>query len=88
MAFLSFPVYFSEDDFEEKENLGLAIKTTEGVVSINTQQIVAYNEMDNKHTMTRLSNGDCFECPLGLEEFENILSTVENIVDLSAISQN
>jgi len=88
MAFLVFPIYFCDDDYEEKENLKVKVEMTEGVISINTQQITSYNEMDNKNTSVRMANGDCFECPLGIDEFEGILCEVESIFDLSKVTKN
>jgi hypothetical protein len=90
MAFLNFPVYFtdSDEDAEKLENLGLKPTTTEGEIVINTNMICAYNEMDNGMVMVRLANGDCVEAPIDIDTFEEVLSQVEHIIDLKQISQN
>lgn len=88
MAFIKFPIYFCDDDFEKKEDLGLKIEHTQGKISINTQQICAYNEMDNKNILIRMSNGDAYECPLTIDSFEDLLLEVDSIYQLSELSPN
>ena len=88
MAFISFPIFFSEDDFEKREELGLNIKQDKCYISVNTQQIVAYNKMDNENILIRMSNGDAYECPLKFDDFEDLIIEVDNIIDLSAVGKN
>jgi hypothetical protein len=86
MAFLSFPIYFIESDFEEEKiNLGFKPTRTKGQVNINTFQICAYNSNDNGNTMARMSNGDVFEIPITIDGFESILSKTEVLIDLANV---
>lgn len=85
MAYLKFPIYFIEDDFEKKENLGLKAETKEGEISINTQMICAFNEMDNKNVLVRMASGECYEIPLTIDAFEDLLAEVDSIFDLKEI---
>jgi hypothetical protein len=88
MAFISIPIIFAEDDFEKKETLGLKIKNEVFPITINTKMIVAYNEMDNGNTLVRMANGDAYESTIDIDTFEDVLSAVENIIDIKAISKN
>jgi hypothetical protein len=92
MPFIKIPVVFtdSEEDIEKMENLGLKPKITEtdGEISVNTNHICAYNEMDTGETMIRLSNGDCISIPLEIEDFEEILGQVESIIEIPMVSPN
>ena len=88
MSFLQFPIIYSEDDFEHKEDLNLPIEKYEGVITVNTNAICAYNEMTNGNTMLRMANGDAYECPISINAFEAILSESEVIVDLTKIGEN
>lgn len=85
MAYLKFPIYFCEDDFEKKENLGLKVEHTQGEICINTQMICAYNAMDNGNVLVRSANGDCYEIPMDIESFENLLAEVDSIFDLKDV---
>lgn len=85
MAYLKFPIYFIEDDFEKKENLGLKAEKTEGEISINTQMICAYNAMDNGNVLVRMASGECYEIPLDIDSFENLLADVDSLIDLKEI---
>jgi hypothetical protein len=84
MAFLKFPIKWAEDDFETKEACGLPVNHTIGDITINTQQICAYNAMDNGSTLVRMANGDAYECPIDIEEFEDILLEVDSIIKIEA----
>jgi len=89
MPFLRFPVYFSDEEDEEKmQNLGLDPDKKEGEIVINTHLICAYNEMDNGLVMVRLANGDCVEVPIDIDTFEEVLSATESVFNLSEFSQN
>ena len=89
MAFLTFPMKWAEDDFETKEACGLPINHTIGEITVNTQQICAYHDMDNGCTMVRMANGDAYECPIALDEFEVLLSKIDTLVKIDAtISSN
>ncbi len=88
MAFLQFPILFSDDDYEKKENLGLKPTITQAIITINTNAMCAYNEMDNGHTLARMANGECYEIPLSLDYFEKILGGSEAIFDLANIADN
>jgi len=89
MSFIQLPIMFVEDDYEKKEDLGLSPKSIKDIITINTQQICAYNEMENKNTLVRMANGDAYEVPLLLETFEELLSETEVIIDLTQlVSEN
>jgi competence transcription factor ComK len=88
MPFIKFPIFFAEDEFEKKENLGLAVNHTQGMISINTRQIIGYNAMDNGNTLLRMSNGDAYEIPLNEEEFEDLLTETEILVSMSELNEN
>jgi len=88
MSFLRIPVYFVEGDEEKAENLGLDPEMKEGEIVINTKLLCGYNKMDNGNTMLRLANGDCVEAPIDIDVFEDILSEVDSIYELPAVSPN
>ena len=85
MAFIQFPIMFVEDDYEKKVDLGLSPESTKDIITVNTQQICAYNEMDNKNTLVRMANGDAYEVPLLISTFEELLSETEVIIDLTKL---
>lgn len=85
MAFLKFPVFFCDDDLEKKENLGLKTETTQGEICINTQMLCAYNEMDNGNTLARMASGECYEIPMDIDTFEDLLAEVDSIFDLKDV---
>ena len=88
MAFLKFPMLFSEDDYEKKETLGLETTLEEGIITINTKQICTYNEMENENVLVRMANGDACELPISEEDFEVLLLEIESIFDLSKVTEN
>jgi len=88
MAFLKIPITFIEGDAEAMENLGLTPQESTGMITINTNLVCAYNQMDNGQTMIRMANGDCAPIPMSEEEFEKLLSEVELIVKLSDVYEN
>jgi hypothetical protein len=88
MAFIAFPIYFSKDDDELREDLGLKPRKTEGKITINTQSICAYNETDYGYVLVRMASGECYEVPLRLKEFEDLLFKTEILVSLQAIKEN
>lgn len=88
MAFLTIKIIFAEDDFEQKENLGLEVHHSQGNMTINTCMIVGYNEMDNGNTLVRMANGDAYETAMGVDTFENRLKEVDLIIRFSEINEN
>jgi len=88
MAFLKFPILFTADDYEQKINLGLKTTTTKCVININTASICAYNEMDNENVLVRMENGECYEIPLKLKNFEKLLKEIESLIELTSIGGN
>jgi len=88
MALLRFPILFTEEEYEKAENLGLDPKTKKGWVVINTVTICAYNEMDNGNVLVRMANGECYEIPLLVKDFEKILKDIESMVELTTIGGN
>lgn len=91
MAYLKFPIMFTDDTDEDEEklhNLGLKNNQYEGTININTNMICAYNEMSNKNTLVRMANGDAYEVPLKEEDFEALLEEIENIIDLATLVSN
>jgi hypothetical protein len=88
MAFLQFPIYFAEDTFEAKENLGLPVEQNEGIMTINTQCICGYNESDDGDIMCRMANGDCWRLPLKRKDFESILFRSEMLITITALKEN
>jgi len=88
MAFIQFPILFTTDDYEQKINLGLSATTTKCVININTASICAYNQMDNKNVLVRMANGECYEVPLTIKDFENLLKEIESLIELTSIGGN
>lgn len=89
MAFLSLKIYFSDDDWEEKENLKVPIKRRIDVMVINTNHICSYCSNDSTQcAMLRMANGEIYETTIPFDEFEDILSSVESIFDLTKIIEN
>ena len=88
MSFIKFPVFFTEDDFEFKESLGLDVDKTEGEIVINTTAMCGYNENDNGNIMCRMANGDTWELPLKLKDFESLLYKSEALIHLTVLKDN
>jgi len=89
MAFLQFPVFFSEEDYDKKEELGLPCTKEPGIMTINTNLICGYNENSNtKNTMLRMASGDVIECPLKITEFEKHLSKIELLITVNSLTEN
>jgi len=88
MSFLKFPILFTADDYEQKANLGLKVTTAQCMININTTAICAYNEMDNKNVLVRMANGECYEVPLTIKDFENLLKEIESLIELTSIGGN
>lgn len=89
MAFLSLKIYFSDDDWEEKENLKVPVKRRVDIMVVNTNHICSYCSNDSSgSTMLRMSNGEIYETTIPFDEFEDILSSVESIFDLTKIIEN
>lgn len=88
MTFIKFPVFFTEDQSEFKSELGLDLAKEKGEITINTNALCAYNENDNGHVMLRMSNGDCWELPMKMKEFEKILHKGEAMIQLINVENN
>lgn len=88
MAFITLPIYFSEDDYEAKENLNLPIDRNESDITINTNQICAYHANDSGNLMIRMSNGEIYESPVPIEDFIEALNEVDEMSIISRVSNN
>jgi hypothetical protein len=88
MPFFPVPIFFAEDDFETKESCGLPVEHTVDEIFLNTNHIVAFNHMDNGHTLIRMVTGESYECLLGIDVFEDQVSAVEHVVRLTDIGTN
>lgn len=91
MAYIKFPILFAKDEDEKWESMGIKPKNSEddmnpGEIYINTLQICAFNEMDNGDVLVRMSNGECYQLPVDIEEFADIV--VDLIVEFPLVSNN
>ena len=90
MAYIKFPIIFAKDEDEKWESLGLTPpkgnKEEPGEMYINTLQICGFNEMDNGDVLVRMSNGECYQLPVDIEEFADIV--VDLIVEFPLVSEN
>ena len=83
MAMLKFPVYLIDEEEDEKnKNLGITKEPTTGEITVNTNSICVYREVENGNVYCELANGSVVEIPISLEEFENILGECEMIINL------
>jgi hypothetical protein len=75
--------------FVEDDDLLGKSKGEEADITVNTNHICAYNEgKTNDITMLRMANGECYPCPLNIQEFEEFLSKTENIIAIKQVSEN
>lgn len=88
MAFITLPIYFSEDDYEAKENLKLPVDRNESNITINTNQICAFHANDAGNLMIRMSNGEIYESPVPIEDFVEAMDEVESLSEISRVSNN
>ena len=88
MAFIEIPIYFSEDEAEEKENLGIPVKKTLGDITINTTYLLAFNGTQENTVFVRMSNGEGYECAMTRDEFEELIEKVEGVFRLTAMGTN
>ena len=80
--YIELPVYWAEDEWEKKEDLGMNVETNLGTISINTNHIVAHHADDKGETMLRLTNGECFRSPIKHEEFSKMLNEMSVAIEL------
>ncbi len=80
--YLELQVYWAEDEWEKKEDLGMDIKTDLGTIFINTAHIVAHHENDEGETMIRLVNGECFRSPIVHKDFKDLLNELIATIEL------
>lgn len=85
MGFIAVPFDFCEDDWEDKEDMGIPAKKIRGIMVINTQHIIAYNEMDSGNIRVKMSNAEDYEIPLDIDDFEDLLSQIDMIYDLTKL---
>lgn len=90
MPYLKFPIIFAKD--EDEKYLSMGITPPKGKepepddIYINTACICAFNEMDNGNVLVRMSNGEAYEMPIDIEDFNDILNDL--IVELPMLSTN
>jgi len=80
--YISVPVYWAEDEWEKKEDLGMDIETNIGELTINTSHIVAHHTTDDGDTMIRLSNGECFKSPVVHVDFKKMINDIDIAIEL------
>jgi hypothetical protein len=87
MAFLTFEMYFAEDD---DDVLGKKGKQEKGIITVNTNHICAYNaNTEVGGTMLRMTNSEIYHCPLEIKDFEEFLAKTETILVLAEkLSEN
>jgi len=87
--FVPIPAFTYPDDFdlEKNENLKKKVELRVFTLHVNPSLLVAYNENDDGNTMIRLSNGETWESPLSLKEFQKLLQEV-NHIDLFFVEEN
>jgi hypothetical protein len=88
MAFLEIPIFFVEDDVEQKEACNLEPRYYIDNMTINTKMICAYCKKDNGHPHIKMVNGEDYESPMSFEEFEIKLFTAEAVPDFPFIQGN
>lgn len=62
--YLEIEVYWAEDEWEKKEDLGMDIESNLGTIFLNTNHIVAHHPNDEGDTMIRMVNGEIFRSPI------------------------
>jgi hypothetical protein len=80
--YISIPVFWAEDEWERKEDLGLDIETNLGELTINTNHIVAHHSTDDGCTMIRLTNAECFKSPIAHEDFKHTIGDIDIAIEL------
>ena len=91
MAFIPLPVYstnLSDEQIELKEDLKQEIEYDEGTMWVNTAHITDFLEQENGYVMIYLSNGRGYTVLLQIEEFLDMLSASEAMIDLTDIKDN
>jgi len=86
--FVKIPVYWAEDDFEKKEDLGVDIEYTEGFIVLNTNLLCAYHPDDNGLTLLRLANGDVMRSPIPFDTFEKMFNDLLTTAELYISTEN
>lgn len=85
--YLELEVYWAEDEWEKKEDLGMDIETDLGVIFLNTNNISAHHANDNGETMIRMNNGECFRSPVAHESFIDLMNEITLKVEIK-VSNN
>jgi hypothetical protein len=72
------PVYWYPDGFDQEQDDDLKITRDlkQGVLTVETNHICAFNPHDNGNTMIRLSNGEVFEVLVKYKIFKGIMEGV------------
>ena len=85
MGFITFPCWFNNEDEEERaENLGIAPKREQKMVSINSTQICSFKEGEEENsTEVVLSNQDSYLLAMHIDDFIDIITEVDNYFDFS-----
>ena len=84
MGFIVVPFDFVSSENAEKDSMGIPVPKIRGEMSINANQIVVYYGDDNAITI-RMTDGEDYSIPIGIDEFEAVLSEIEMICDLSKL---
>ena len=82
--FITIPVYWAEDEWEKKEDLGMDVESTIGDLNINVNLIVAHHVTDDGGTMIRLANGECFKSPVIHADFKEMINQIHVAIELKA----
>jgi hypothetical protein len=87
--FVPIPAFtFPDDyDYDQAEALKKKVDLKIFTLYINPSLLAGYNENDEGNTMIRLSNGEVWESPLSLKEFQKLLQEVSHI-DLFYVEEN
>jgi hypothetical protein len=84
--FIELQVLWAEENYEEKEGLGLKVALEPGVLTLNTNHICGYHPHKNGNCMIRLTNGDVFEALVKYKVFKQIMEQLKEEEDDFLIS--
>ena len=94
MAFIVIPIVYVDGSNDSEDILALkrkkgTLKVEEADLTINTTQICSYiGEDENDHTLISMADGSTVECTFDRDTFDDLLETVDSIIDLTPISTN
>jgi len=86
--FIKIPVYWAEDEWEEKEDLGQAIDYYIGDLVINSDNIAAYHADKDGYTMIKLNNGETYRSPVSFEAFEKMYPDLKHAAEIYTTFKN